>query len=324
MKRPSSSVLQTYSARVTHQITCTHVSDLRLSLDLSPQRVSCPTSHLSANAIGPGRLGEKSRSAEEYLIRGESPQWGESPSMKLSQFIIASLVVLRLAIVTTPDLPINGLSPAPLRTFRLTIDGRQFTLGEIDVGTRSVATRATSWGLCSRTAAERLDGPSMWMIQLHISPAGQTAPVGISAARVVGGPRQLATAVWVIQELFCGASCAGLPRSRIPIHAFAREDLPHDQSDGYSDTVVVSEVITQTMGLGGAKFPFPLLVLYVNNGYHECPSLWTRTTYIWTEVSNVDAKFILTHEVSHESQQCYFSIHAGHPIPATEEEARRQ
>lgn len=55
------------------------------------------------------------------------------------------------------------------------------------------------------------------------------------------------------------------------------------------------------MGLGGVKFAFPRLVLYENNGYHECPSHWTRLTYEWEQLSNGEPKFMLKDEnIVHE------------------------
>jgi hypothetical protein len=65
------------------------------------------------------------------------------------------------------------------------------------------------------------------------------------------------------------------------------------------------EELGQALGDGGWKFAFPRLVLYVNKGYHECPSHWLRLSYWWT--GGYAPKYMLQKSVRYTSRQCFLA-----------------
>ncbi|HEY3248082.1 MAG TPA: hypothetical protein VGK88_07320 [bacterium] len=128
---------------------------------------------------------------------------------------------------------------------------------------------------------------------------------GVSAARIAGtavpSPDE---AIWVIQKLSCGASCSGYD---VYVFRFSPQFSTPD--------LAVFKAFEQPLGLGGVKFAFPRLVLYVNNGYKECPSHWTRMTYRWTTIPSSQARLILIDAVSYTSPQCYLRNTVWPPDP---------
>ena len=71
------------------------------------------------------------------------------------------------------------------------------------------------------------------------------------------------------------------------------------------DGARTDEELGRTLGEGGWRFAFPMLTLYVNKGYHECPSHWTRLSYRWT--GGHVAKYVLQKSVTYTSRRCYGS-----------------
>lgn len=100
-------------------------------------------------------------------------------------------------------------------------------------------------------------------------------------------------------------SCLGYDVHVFSFHPSHKSFAPHS---GEYDSVTVSEEIQHGLGLGGVKFAFPRLVLYKNNGYHECPSHFTRMTYEWSRIDNYE-QFILASAVAYTSHQCVFNTH---------------
>ncbi len=118
--------------------------------------------------------------------------------------------------------------------------------------------------------------------------------------------------MWVIQAT--GSQGSGPP---VRAHVFhLRGDLvgkpglggkPLDVGD------VVREVFSQDLKYAGAaRLAFPRLFLYVNNGYKECPSHWTRMTYEWTDIDG-SMHFILVGALAYTSPHCVFTD--GHVPP---------
>jgi len=183
------------------------------------------------------------------------------------------------------------------QTFKVAVGGETFTLAEVDVGTRFDCAAGSVVGIVLKDSK----GISRWSYNL-----GDTASYlaihgcdGTSAANVVGvAVPNSDTALWVIQVLHCGASCAGYDAHVFSFHPSHIRYPPHSVE---YDRATIPEEIQRDLGDGGVKFVFPRLLLYVNNGYHECPSRWTRLTYMWIQASDA---FILKNTVSYTSPQC--------------------
>src|SRR2546427_2557186 len=76
-----------------------------------------------------------------------------------------------------------------------------------------------------------------------------------------GLPSPTATALWVIQVLHCGASCAGYDAHVFSFHPSHIRYPPHSVE---YDRATIREEIQRDLGDGGVKFVFPRLLLYVN------------------------------------------------------------
>jgi hypothetical protein len=212
------------------------------------------------------------------------------------------LAVLAVLIVTTNGAyQVSRGAPAGPRSFKVVVGGETFTLAEVDVGIRFDCRAGKMVGIVLKDS----QGFARWSYNL-----GDTASYlaihgcdGTLAASVVGvAVPSNDTAVWVIQVLACGASCAGYDIHAFSLHPSRKRFVPN--SVEYSRETV-SEEIQREVGLGGVKFAFPRLALYVNDGGKECPSRWTRLTYEWMRPSNTEPKFILKNSVSYTSPQCY-------------------
>jgi hypothetical protein len=211
------------------------------------------------------------------------------------------LVVLAVLITMIPGASQIGRgAPANPHSFKVVVGGETFTLSEVDVGVRFDCGTGRMVGIVLKDS----NGISRWSYNL-----GDTASYlaihgcsGTLAASVVGvAVPSNDTAVWVIQILACGASCAGYDVHVFSFHPSGKHFVPN--SPEY-DSKTVSEELQRDVGLGGVKFAFPRLVLYVNNGYKDCPSRWTRLTYEWMQPAKMEAKFILKNSVSYTSPQC--------------------
>lgn len=197
-----------------------------------------------------------------------------------------------------PELP---TLPPPVFTFPLTVGTEKFELQEVDVGSKYGCPPGTQVGVVLRDAR----GLASWFFNVNDTVEYLTVHgcwlAGTSAASVVGvAVPDNNTALWVIQVLACGASCHGLFVFVFEFHPSWMQFAPHPSE--YGD-VAVSQVIYHDVGRGGVKFAFPRLVFYVNNGYKECPSHFTRMIYEWTLLDNFE-QFILTNAVAYTSHQC--------------------
>jgi hypothetical protein len=77
----------------------------------------------------------------------------------------------------------------------------------------------------------------------------------------------------VVSTLICGGSCAGYSVQAFGIRAAA------------AGVQVLDELPYLGLGPGGhqVRVAFPVLTLYRNDGYHDCPSRWTKMTYRWAK-----------------------------------------
>ncbi len=102
------------------------------------------------------------------------------------------------------------------------------------------------------------------------------------------------------------------------VHVF-QFDASHERlapNSGYYDRTTVFEKIHHQTGAGGSQVCLPaFLVLYVNNGDKKCPSHWTRITYEWMKIPDLEAKVLLTHAVSYSSRHYAFSNKPWPPDP---------
>jgi len=118
------------------------------------------------------------------------------------------------------------------------------------------------------------------------------AGAGSSVARIEGPvtvtPDQHAHVV--VSTLICGGSCAGYSVEAFGIRAVA------------AGVRVYPELPYQGLGPGGnqIRVAFPSLTLYRNDGYHDCPSRWTKMTYRWAK----DAGYRRVSRVSYTSPIC--------------------
>ena len=71
------------------------------------------------------------------------------------------------------------------------------------------------------------------------------------------------------------------------------------------DGARTDEELGRALGEGGWRFTFPMVTLYVNKGYHECPSHWTRLSYRWA--GGHAANYVLQESVTYTSRRCYGS-----------------
>ncbi len=213
------------------------------------------------------------------------------------------LTLLSLVAVSVLANPLPSAEQQSLRTFRFALAGHRYALYEVDIG-RPFRCSGRYVGVALRDEKATV----LWSFNVSKT-AGYLAVhgcwPGVSAATIVGtAVPSREEAIWVIQELSCGASCAGYN-----VHVFrfspqfSTPDLP------------VFKEFEQSLGLGGVKFDFPRLVLYVNNGYKECPSHWTRMIYRWTAITSSQAQFILIDAISYTSRQCYLRNTVWPPDP---------
>jgi hypothetical protein len=218
--------------------------------------------------------------------------------------IFAKVLAVLFALIVTISgaWQISRGAPAGPRAFKVVVGGETFTLAEVDVGARFDCGAGMMVGIVLKDG----NGISRWSHNL-----GDTASFlaihgcdGISAASVVGvAVPSDDTAVWVIRVLACGASCAGDDVLVFSFHP-SRKRFSVPNSIEYASGVV-SEELHRAVGLGDVKFAFPRLVLYVREGYKDCPSRWTRLTYEWIKSSNwMESRFILKNSVSYTSPQC--------------------
>lgn len=159
--------------------------------------------------------------------------------------------------------------------------------------------------------------PTRWSfnvteIAANLAPNGCKL-AGVTASRIVGVARPTGNnALWVVQTQHCGAgSCAGVGAN---VFLFSPEFARINPATGYYYSGAVREEISQFLGVGGIRFRFPRLTLYVNNGYHECPSHWTRMIYEWTRIE-YEEKFILANAIAYTSRQCVFKNTQWPPDP---------
>lgn len=229
------------------------------------------------------------------------------------RFVVASITGLAaLVMATNVNLTVLRDSPTTPQRFTLDISGDRFILEELDVGTLFDCVRGEAVGIVLKDSS----GVTRWSFNVEVAASyladhGCTG-FGTSAASIAGVATPTAqTAVWAVQVLMCGASCAGYD---VHIFIFTPSFGGTDPKTGRY-RAAVSEEIHQVVGLGALKFAFPRLVFYINNGYKECPSHWTRMIYEWMEVSPAAIRFVPTHTVSYESRQCVFSHTRWPPDP---------
>lgn len=189
--------------------------------------------------------------------------------------------------------------------FKVVVGGELFTLAEVDVGIRFGCGAGQVVGVVLKDSGRI----ARWSFNL-----GDTASnldphsncIGTSAASIVGvAVPNNDTALWVTKVLRCGGSCAGYDIHGFSFHPSRKSYILN--SSEY-DNRTVPEEIHHWVGLGGVKFSLPRLLLYVNDGYKECPSHWTRMNYEWTHSPNTAPKFIPKNKVSYTSSQCYLRL----------------
>jgi hypothetical protein len=211
------------------------------------------------------------------------------------------LAVLAVLIATISGAyQIGRGAPANPHAFKVVVGGETFTLAEVDVGTKFGCATGAMVGIVLKDS----NGFARWSYNLAntASDLAIHGCDGVSAASVVGvAVPTKDTALWVIQVLHCGASCAGYDVHVFSFHPARKSFVPNSAE---YDSATVSEELQRDVGRGGVKFAFPRLVLYVNDGYKDCPSRWTRLTYEWMKASNMEPKFILKNSVSYTSPQC--------------------
>lgn len=215
---------------------------------------------------------------------------------------LAAFVVLLLvfSIGTAPELA-TALSPP--ETFHLTVGGAKLELQEVDVGAKFGCSERTRYvGVVLKS-----HGIVRW--SFNIDDLESMARAGCyteaNETRIVGVAVPSDTeALWVVDTLICGAgSCAG---SAVTVFRFSTKFARIDPTTGLYERGSVYEVISEGLGRGGIRFNFPRLVLYVNNGYKECPSHFTRMIYEWTRIDNYE-KFILVSAIAYTSHICGYN-----------------
>jgi len=210
-----------------------------------------------------------------------------------------------LAVSLVWSLPVSAVTTFHPKSYIVTVGATRFTVQEVDVGIRYGCPKGAYTGILLKDNG----GVPRWSFHVTDSASYLASNgckgAGISAARLVGiAVPTRNDAIWVVQVHRCGASCAG---DDAHVFRFSPRFASINPATGYYDAGSVEEEINQSLGEGGVKFTFPRLALYVNNGYHECPSHWTRMIYAWTTIPGWTAKFVLVNAVAYTSHQCVFS-----------------
>lgn len=205
-----------------------------------------------------------------------------------------------LAIALSPLLQIFPLTVgAPLQTFQFAVGGANYELQEVDVGAKFGCPDST------RYVGVILKGHGITRWSFNVDDAESKAHSGCypgaDESRIVGVAVPTGEdAVWVVETTICGVSCAA---SAVDVFRFWTRLAQIDPRSGKYTRGAVDEEISQSLGHGGVRFEFPRLVLYVNNGYKECPSHFTRMIYAWARIDNYE-KFILIDAVAYTSRVC--------------------
>lgn len=210
---------------------------------------------------------------------------------RASAIAVIGLVVVVLTGLPTVSAPANG--SFPLHSFPFVFYQQRLVLSEWDFGQPLGCAPRKYVGLVLRNGAKTIWAFRDVEYERAVRRSGCRGMGGSLAQIAAPGVAEIgASAHFVVAVLVCGGSCAGYTASAFGV----QRDV--------QGIHVYRELRALDLGPGGdqVRFHFPILTLYRNNSYHDCPSNWTKITYLWSGTSGYSNKSTVTYS----SSTCYF------------------